>query len=122
MVVEMALRLNSFVQSDPRSSTEMLRLGKRRECMADSLRSRYSSCRHKIADNREAVAEHIVAGCRWVECLELAVNPDVGSHQSLMHRACGGASSFACSSTVLHSACRCPGMLLLHMAALLGSH
>lgn len=38
MVVEVTLRLNSFVKSDPRSSTEMLLLGKRRERMADSLR------------------------------------------------------------------------------------
>lgn len=72
-------------------------------------------------DYTETVAEHIAADCRSVERSVLAVNPDVGSHQNLTHRAFGGVSNFACSSTVLHSAYQCPGMLLHHMAALPGT-
>lgn len=71
------------------------------------------------------MAEHIAADCRWVECLVLAVNPDVGSHQNQTYRTHGGASSFACSSMVLRSAWQSylhPGMLLHHMAALPGFH
>lgn len=37
-VVEMTLRLNSFVRFDPHSSTAMPRVGKRPEHMVDGLR------------------------------------------------------------------------------------
>lgn len=76
-------------------------------------------------DYIETVTKHIVADCRGAERSVLAVNPDVGSHQNLPRTAGGGASSFACSPTILRSAGQCSlrsGMLLPHMAALPGSH